>query len=411
MLELKGKYNTCKVFTDNIESAAIAQLINMMNQDSTKDSKIRIMPDTHAGRDNVIGTTMTITNKIIPNLVSGDIGCGMLAIKIDETNIDFAKLDDVIRKYIPSGHMIHEKEQIDYKPLDDLIAPIVKSKAIRSIGTLGGGNHFIEVNKDSNSNYWLVIHTGSRYLGKAVFKYHQDKAYETLIDKASGGSLNELSGQLIQDLKNTGRQREISYELEQLKKNYTQKHPKTPKAFAYCEGQAFNDYLHDMRIAQNYAALNRKVIAETICSHMEWVINDRIETIHNYIDIDDFILRKGAVSAKNNERLIIPMNMRDGSLLCRGLGNPDWNYSAPHGAGRVMSRGEAKHLVHMNDYENAMDGIYTTSVNETTIDEAPMVYKPMDEIIDNIKDTVNVIDIIKPVYNFKASAEKAPWMN
>lgn len=409
MMVLNGKYNSCKVFTNNIEQAAISQIINIMNQESVKNSKIRIMSDVHAGADCVIGTTMTITDKVIPNLVSGDIGCGMLAIKLEQTEMDFAKLDEVIRKYVPSGYEIHEEAITELPMLDDIIAPFNKNKALKSLGTLGGGNHFIEVDKDSNGNLWLVIHTGSRYLGGAVFKYYQDEAYEALVEKASG-SLKDMCNELIAKLKSEGREREISSELEKLKKIYRRVTPHVPKPFAYCEGNLLSDYLHDMQITQTYSTINRELIAGQIINHMNLRVCDSFETIHNYIDLDNMILRKGSVSANAGEKLIIPMNMRDGSLICIGKGNPDWNFSAPHGAGRVLSRSEAKELINIDEYRESMKGIYTTSVSQATIDESPFAYKPIEEIMANITDTVEIIDVIKPVYNFKASEEEKPWM-
>lgn len=410
MLELNGKYNSCKVFTDNIEPTAISQIINIMNQESVKGQKIRIMPDVHAGCDCVIGTTMTITDKVIPNLVSDDIGCGMLTLKLKQKEIDFDKLDRTIRECVPSGAEIHEQAITSFDSMENIRAPFDKNKALRSIGTLGGGNHFIEVDKDEDGNLYLVIHTGSRYLGHAVGTFYQKAAYARLTEIASG-SLKEKKEKLIADLKSQGRQREISAELEKLTKNHKTVLPKVPKGLAYVEGDLMDDYLHDMDIVQFYATVNRFNIAGEIIRHMDLSSEETFETIHNYIDLDSMILRKGSVSAKTGEKLLIPMNMRDGSLICIGKGNPDWNYSAPHGAGRILSRSEAKEVVGMDDYRDSMKGIYTTSVSQSTIDESPFVYKPMDEIIENIKDTVDVIKVIKPVYNFKAAEEPKPWMS
>lgn len=391
MIELKAKFNNAKVFTDNIDAETISQIMLLLNQEFTKDNKIRIMPDTHAGSGCVIGTTMTIKDKIVPNLVGVDIGCGMHAVKLKEKEIDLSALDEVIEKYIPSGTNIHELMMSSYD-LDDIIAPIDKERARRSIGTLGGGNHFIEVNKDSEGYLWLVIHTGSRHLGIEICKYYQDLAYKTL--KGRGDVVKDV----IERLKAEGRQREIESAIKAIK----EKEITIPRDLCYLEGDNFRNYIHDMNLAQKYALTNRMSIADEIMRLLFLHEEERFDTIHNYIDIDNMILRKGAISAQVGEKVIIPMNMRDGSLICVGKGNPDWNYSAPHGAGRVMSRSKAKETINMHDFKESMKDIYSTSVVESTIDEAPMVYKPMNEIIANIKDTVDVIDIIKPIYNFKA---------
>lgn len=391
MIELKAKFNNAKVFTDNIDAETISQIMLLLNQEFAKDNKIRIMPDTHAGSGCVIGTTMTIKDKIVPNLVGVDIGCGMHAVKLKEKEIDLSALDEVIEKYIPSGANIHELMVSPYD-LDDIIAPIDKERARRSIGTLGGGNHFIEVNRDSEGYLWLVIHTGSRHLGIEICKHYQDLAYKTL--KGRGDVVKDV----IEKLKAEGRQREIESAIKTIK----EKEITIPKDLCYLEGDNFKNYIHDMNLAQKYALTNRMHIADEIMRLLLLHEEERFDTIHNYIDIDNMILRKGAISAQAGEKVIIPMNMRDGSLICVGKGNPDWNYSAPHGAGRVMSRSKAKETINMHDFKESMKDIYSTSVVESTIDEAPMVYKPMDEIIANIKDTVEVIDIIKPIYNFKA---------
>lgn len=391
MFELNGKYNSCKVFTDNVDNETISQLMTLLNQEFTKDSKIRIMPDTHAGAGCVIGTTMTIKNKICPNLVGVDIGCGMLAVKLEETDVDLKLLDKIIHNYIPSGFDIHN-HAVAKSDIDKIIAPVDTDRAFKSLGTLGGGNHFIELNRDNN-DLWLVVHTGSRHLGIEVCKYYQELAYKKLNNR------DDIIKNKISELKSQGKLSEI----ENAIKNIKSKQDFIPKDLAYVEGQDFENYIHDMKLAQEHASINRNIIINTICNYMNWHISDEIHTIHNYIDIDNMILRKGSVSADLNEKLIIPMNMRDGSLICIGKGNPDWNFSAPHGAGRIMSRGQAKDKINLEDYKKSMKGIYTTCINTSTIDESPMVYKPMDEIIENIQDTVDIINIIKPVYNFKAS--------
>lgn len=394
MIELKGKYNTAKVFTNNVEQRAISQIIDLCNQEFSKGSKIRIMPDTHAGAGCTIGTTMTITDKIVPNLVGVDIGCGMYCVKLKEKEIDFELLDKVIRNYIPSGQNIRESKHNKSKDIQ-----IEKLKCfnhinydinIKSIGTLGGGNHFIEIDRDNNDNLYLVIHSGSRYLGKQVAEYYQELGYKKLTDNRM------TKEQLINKLKNEGREKEIQKELKKLP------NIKINKQLAYVEGVNLVDYLHDMKITQEYAKINRVVIAEEILKNTGLTIDESFTTIHNYIDIENKILRKGAISADLGEKVIIPINMRDGSIIAIGKGNEDWNKSAPHGAGRLMSRSKAKEFVTLEEFKDSMNGIWTTSVNEHTIDESPMVYKSLDEIIDNVKDAVEIIDIIKPLYNFKA---------
>jgi len=400
MLELKGKYNTAKVFTDIIEETAIGQIIELCNQEFTKDSKIRIMPDVHAGAGCTIGTTMTIKDKIVPNLVGVDIGCGVFIVPLKKGVFDLQKLDEVIRTYIPSGASIRKNphEYADVIDFDKLkcINSINLPRAINSIGTLGGGNHFIEVNIDEYGKEYLVIHSGSRNFGKQVAEHYQNIAYqECLKDQLSQNSI-------IADLKSQGRVNEIESTLQSLKLNKV----KINKDLAYLSGESLNDYLHDIAIVQEYAMANRSAIAMEILSHMGIKLKDidtTISTIHNYIDLEKMILRKGAVSAKRGEKLIIPINMRDGSLICIGKGNEDWNYSAPHGAGRLMSRSEAKKKILIEDYEREMKNIYSTSVNTSTLDEAPMAYKNKEDIINNISATVEICNIITPIYNFKAS--------
>ena len=410
MFELSGKYNTCKIFTDNCDNETISQLTDLLNQESVKGSKIRIMPDTHAGKGCVIGTTMTLQDKVIPNLVGVDIGCGMLAIKLKEKEIDLKLLDEVINKYVPAGFEIHESP-VSRSFADKIIAPVDVDKAFKSLSSLGGGNHFLEIDRDSRGNLWLVVHTGSRHLGIEVCEYYQNRAYEKLQESAKGGSLKQLINSTISELKTAHREKEISKQIEKIKADYERENnTKVPRELAYLTGQDFDDYIHDMQLTQQHAAINRKCIADTIITKMDLhpvskdccYDEDYFDTIHNYIDCDNMILRKGSVSAELGERLIIPMNMRDGSLICIGKGNPDWNYSAPHGAGRIMSRSQAKDKVNLDDFEESMKGIYSTSVCASTIDESPFVYKPMQEIMDNIKDTVEIVDIIKPIYNFKA---------
>jgi len=395
MIEIEGKYNTAKVFTDNVESEAIAQIMELCNQEFVKDSVIRIMPDVHAGAGCTIGTTMTISDKIVPNLVGVDIGCGMETIKLKQREIDFERLDNVIYNHIPSGFDIRKKEHkyTEYIDFDSLACKkhVNLERARLSIGTLGGGNHFIEVNKDNNGALYLVVHSGSRHLGKQVAEYYQELAYKELTDA------DRMKAEIIKKLKAEGREKEIQTEIQKIRP------VKTCKQLAYVHGESYNNYLHDMKIVQQYAVYNRKAIVDEIMNRMGLETEERFTTIHNYIDLDSMILRKGAISARNGERVLIPINMRDGSLICIGKGNKDWNYSAPHGAGRLVSRRKAKETISLEEFRKSMEGIYTTTVSRSTLDECALAYKPMDEIISNIQDTVEIVDIIKPVYNFKAS--------
>ncbi|PFD95716.1 RNA-splicing ligase RtcB [Bacillus cereus] len=395
MLKLQGKYNEAKVFTNNVEETAVGQIIDLCNQEFAKESKIRIMPDTHAGAGCTIGTTMTIQDKIVPNLVGVDIGCGMEVVIIDKKKeeINFDQLDDTIRKHVPSGFSIRDKEHPLSKVIDfkDVRAPFTLQRAQKSIGTLGGGNHFIELKEDDKGNVYIVIHSGSRNLGKQVAEYYQNFAYEQLL------SVKSIKDEIIERLTKEGRQQEIHEALRGIKK------PKIRKELAYLEGKGFDDYMNDMKIAQKYAELNRKAMIDEIVTRMDWEVTDQFTTIHNYIDMDNMILRKGAISAQQGERVIIPINMRDGSIIAFGKGNSDWNFSGPHGAGRIMSRKKAKEMIKLEDFQNTMTNVWTTSVDKSTLDEAPMVYKPMDEIVENTKGTIDIKHIIKPIYNFKAN--------
>lgn len=412
MIELKGKHNTCKVFTNLVENEAISQLVTLLNQPFTKGSKIRIMPDVHAGKGCVIGTTMTIKDKVVPNLTGCDVGCGVLVVKLKERegDIDLAKLDQVIRAYVPSGFNTH-KIQKHHTPLDckklhcygKKGSTVNENLAYRSVGTLGSGNHYLEVDTDKNSNVYLTIHTGSRHLGLEIAKYYQGLAWSRFTSLRNGYRFQEKQQALIGRLKAEGRYSNIEPAVQELRKQYKADIPVTTKDLAYVESYDFDHYIHDMKLVQAHASANRAAIAETILEHMGLTEEGRFETIHNYIDTDHMILRKGSVSARKGETLIIPMNMRDGSLICVGKGNDDWNQSAPHGAGRLMSRSKAKETIQMADFEKSMEGIWTTSVNQSTIDESPFAYKPMESITENIKDAVEVVDIIKPIYNFKAS--------
>lgn len=395
-MELQGKYATATVFTDIIEPQAVAQVIQMLNQPFTQGQRVRIMPDVHAGAGCTVGTTMTVTDKICPNLVGVDIGCGMMAVRCEvDGTLDPQQIDDVIRQYVPSGSAIHQYEKEPDCRLKDLkCAQYVNlSKAKRSLGTLGGGNHFIELNRSEDGSVWLVIHSGSRHLGLEVAKHYQRLAVQNLrtTDK------NEERA-VIERLKKEGRQKDIREEVKKLQPVYSS----VPKDLCWLEGNAMQDYLHDIAIIQSFADCNRREMAAQILSHTNLRTIESFTTIHNYIDVKNMILRKGAVSAQAGEKLIIPINMRDGSLICIGKGNEDWNFSAPHGAGRLMSRSQAREQFSIGEYRKEMQNVFTTSVNMQTIDECPMAYKPIDAILDNIGDTADVIEIIEPIYNFKA---------
>lgn len=382
-----------KIFADTFEYEAYEQIKRLANYEAYKDSVIRIMPDSHAGKGCTVGTTMTITDKVTPNLVGVDIGCGMLTVELKDKYIDCEKLDSVIREKVPNGFNVHEKQMRTFN-FDKLLCAkhVDLERALLSIGTLGGGNHFIEVDySEKNNKYYLVIHTGSRKLGGDVCKYYQDLAFQ------SANEMGKVRQNLIDKLKAEGRENDIQSEIKKLQK------PSADKELAHLSGNDFLSYLNDMEIVQHFAVLNRKTIADIIIKEMGFREESRFETIHNYIDFNRMILRKGAVSAEKGQMLLIPINMRDGSLICIGKGNEDWNYSAPHGAGRLMSRAKAKEMLSMDEFEDSMSGIYTTSVSEATIDEAPQAYKSMDEIKTAVTDAVDIIDTIKPIYNFKAS--------
>ena len=363
MLKIQGTNNTAIVYTDNLEPTAQEQIQAVCDRPEFADCKIRIMPDVHAGMGCTIGTTMTITDKIVPGMVGVDIGCGMETVKLSDDNIDFAALDQLIRKEIPSGRDVRNSRHplnigINLKKLH-CINEVNFERAQLSIGTLGGGNHFIEVGQSDKGGLYLIIHSGSRHLGTEVAEYYQKEAR-----KSSSGDI--------------------------------------PKDLTYVSGKLFDDYIHDMKIIQRFAVLNRQAMAEIILKGMMLSEISRFTTIHNYIDTESRILRKGAVSAKSGEHLLIPINMRDGSLICVGKGNDEWNQSAPHGAGRIMSRTAALKNLSMQEYEKSMIGIFTSSVNRRTLDEAPMAYKNMDEIIKHITPTADIVERLKPVYNFKA---------
>lgn len=395
-----------RIFTNNIEPEALSQIYTLIKQPAFADCKVRIMPDVHAGKGCVIGFTADLGGKVIPNIVGVDIGCGMLCCEIGKTDIDFARLDSVIREHVPAGRAVRD-EEIPFAQFDDLYCKGQLKNVDwlkHSLGTLGGGNHFAEVDEDSDGTKYLVIHTGSRNLGKQVAEIYQQMA----IDDMQGlNKLAEESQKLIEEYKASGRQKDIQKGLSELKRKWQPDKLNILKELCYLTGEHREMYMHDMKICQEFARINRRTIQDIIFYYMGWTFSrstmERFQTIHNYIDHDTNIVRKGAISAKAGEKLIIPINMRDGCIIGIGKGNEDWNCSAPHGAGRIMSRSKAKENVPLEEYQESMRGIYTTSVNQSTIDESPMAYKPMGEIIENIKDTVEILKIIKPVYNFKAS--------
>ena len=397
---IEGKFNKAKIFTDVVEEMALKQIELLCNQEFVKESMIRIMPDVHAGAGCTIGTTMTIKDKIVPNLVGVDIGCGMETIKIKNKHIELEKLDKLIHEKIPSGYNIRKEshkynEEIDLNELRCIASGKINIlRAEKSLGTLGSGNHFIEANKDEEGKIYIVIHSGGRHLGLEVAGFYQELAYQTL-----NGNTKKDVERLIENYKAEGKEKEIESAIKELKETVK---TSIPKALAYVEGDILEDYIHDMKIVQRFAMLNRKAMMDEIIRGMKLKVEDEFTTIHNYIDTDEMILRKGAVSAKEGEKLLIPINMRDGSLICIGKGNKDWNYSAPHGAGRLMSRSEAKNSFTVSEFKKQMKNIYTTSVNAETLDECPMAYKSMEDIISNISESVEILKVIKPIYNFKA---------
>lgn len=394
-----------KIFTKNIEEEAIKQIELLLEQEPFRNCKVRIMPDVHAGKGCVIGFTADLGDKVIPNIVGVDIGCGMLCVELGNIEIDLEKLDKVINEYIPAGRNIREHKLMDFEIINQLhcLRELKETKKFnRAIGTLGGGNHFIELDIDDENNKYLVIHTGSRNLGKQVADYYQNLAIQLCSGKEEMFKRKE---EIIKTYKEQERKSEIQKALKQLETEYKQNKPELPNELCYLTGKYREMYLHDMKICQEYATENRNKIAQQILSKLTdtgIIVFPYFHTIHNYISFEDNIVRKGAISAKKGEKVLIPINMRDGSIIAVGKGNTDWNNSAPHGAGRLMSRHKAKETFKLEDFKESMKNVYTTSVAEDTIDEAPFVYKPMQEIIDNIKDTVEIEKIIKPIYNFKA---------
>jgi len=405
MFEVEGKFSNAIIYSNSRDEKSVGQIINLCDQDFTVGANIRIMPDYHYGAGCTIGFTANLGDKVVPNLVGVDLNCGILVVKLGKEEIDLEKLDDIMHRNIPSGFRSHDEPYIVFQREHEIscLRKLKKTHIFdRQIGTLGGGNHFCEVDIDDEDNHYLVIHSGSRNLGKQVADYHQNVAIESL---KGLGNLQDLKDELIKNFKGNNTKHLIQSSLKELEKKFKDTQPVYPRNLCFLEGQEREAYLNDMKICQEYASLNRTTMANIIVGRMfNKAISqfESFETIHNYISFEDNIIRKGAVSAYEGEILIIPLNMRDGSLLCTGKGNPDWNFSAPHGAGRLMSRGEAKRTLDIDKFKDEMKDIYSTTINENTLDEAPMAYKSMEEIIDNIGDTVTVDKIIKPIYNFKA---------
>lgn len=400
MLEIKGKVNSAICYAKVIEQEAIDQIQKMCDSDLTKDSKIRIMPDVHAGAGCTIGTTMTVIDKACPNVVGVDIGCGMYTLKLVEKNLDYEKIDEACH-YIPSGKDVWEgrEERFDLTKLKCFRYLKNTKRLERSLGTLGGGNHFIEIDQDSKGTYYLIIHSGSRNLGKQVAEYYQQLAIDLHMGKEDYFKQRD---EIIKTYKEEGRRAQIQNALKELKKNYKTKVLSVPEDLCWLYGEFLEDYLYDVEICQQFARRNRERMAEIILKRTNMTAQESFHTIHNYIDTKEMILRKGAIAAHKGEKVLIPINMRDGSVIAIGRGNKEWNDSAPHGAGRLMSRTKAKEVLDMEEYKQAMEGVYTTSVNEQTLDEAPMAYKSLEDIIDVIRESVDVVEVMKPVFNFKA---------
>lgn len=409
MIELKGKYGEATVYTDLVDEASISQIISMLNHEITKNTLVKMMPDVHAGKGSTIGTTIKLPErfedwKVSPNVVGVDVGCGVKMYKLGNKygSIDLAELDKIVHKVVPSGFNVHNNSEND---VDKLINNLtfnmsvkISERVINSLGTLGGGNHFVELGVDEEENYWLSVHSGSRNLGVQVARTHQDKAIDNLLSSSVDVK------KAIENLKASGRHSEIQKTIEEIKRKNenTQVHNKD---LAYLTGSDLKDYLNDMDIAQKYASRNRAKMLDNIVSAMGFEVVDKFDSVHNFIEHDNYkngIIRKGATSAKSGERLVIPLNMRDGSIIAKGKGNIDWNESAPHGAGRVMSRSRAKHEINIDTFEEQMKDVFSSTVGESTLDEAPDAYKPAEVIKANIADTASVVHLVKPIYNFKA---------
>ncbi|EFU75986.1 RtcB family protein [Lachnoanaerobaculum saburreum] len=400
-IEIKGKVNTAICYARVVEDEAIEQIRRMCDYIITEGSRIRIMPDVHAGKGCTIGTTMTINDKAVPNIVGVDIGCGMYTVSLGKVDIDFEKVDEAAH-YIPSGMDVWEgrQERFDLTKLNCYRYLRDSRRLERSLGTLGGGNHFIEIDETGDGNKYLIVHSGSRNLGKQVAEYYQRLAMN--LDRGYGDYL-EKRDEIIRSYKEQGRKSEIQSALKDLHWQVYESKTSIPDDLCYLSDKYLAEYLHDVEICQNFAKRNRELMAEIILERTGLTSLEAFHTIHNYIDVDEMILRKGAIAAHSGEKVLIPINMRDGSVLAVGKGNPEWNYSAPHGAGRLMSRTAAKNNLNLDEYKEMMKGVYSTSINENTLDEAPMAYKRLEDIIDVIKESVDIIEVMKPIYNFKAS--------
>lgn len=407
MFEIKGNYATAICYAKTVEEEAIEQIRGMCDHELTEGCRVRIMPDVHVGKGCTIGTTMTVLDKVCPNIVGVDIGCGMYTMKLNDADLPLKAIDKAAH-FIPSGMNTWERrvEQFDLTTLH-CFRDLKNTKRLeRSLGTLGGGNHFIEIGRASDGTHYLVIHSGSRNLGKQVAELYQRLAIDLHMGKEDFFRQQE---EIVRTYKEQGRRSEIQKALKKLEKKYKKQPLSIPKDICWLYGPYLDDYLHDLEICQRFAQRNREVMAEILLERTDLTACEAFHTVHNYIDTDEMILRKGAIAAHKGEKVLIPINMRDGSIIAMGRGNPEWNYSAPHGAGRVMSRTEARKSIDMKAYKEAMAGIYTSCVNVSTLDEAPMAYKALEDIIDVVRDSVDILDILKPVYNFKASEDAAPW--
>ncbi|MCI8633862.1 MAG: RtcB family protein [Lachnospiraceae bacterium] len=401
MIEIKGKFNTAICYTSEIEPAAYSQIELICNEEAFKNSKLCIMPDVHAGKGCTIGTTMTIVDKVVPNMVGVDIGCGMYTVSLGKIDIDLAEFDKAAHS-IPCGRNVWEgrQERFDLTQLRCYRSLKNSKRLERSLGTLGGGNHFIEIDIDPEGNKYLIIHSGSRNLGTQVASIYQGIAIDLDLGKEEYFRMRD---EIIRTYKEQGHKSEIQSALKQLAKQWKKTQPTMPPELCYLYGEFMKDYLHDINICQQFANRSREKMAEILLQKTGIEALEAFHTIHNYIDVDEMILRKGSVCANAGQKLLIPINMRDGSLLCIGKGNADWNYSAPHGAGRLMSRTAAFEKLTMEEYTKQMAGIYSTCINMATLDESPMAYKKIDEIIANIQPTAEIIAHMKPIYNFKAA--------
>ncbi len=401
MKEIIGTVNTALCFARELEPKAEEQIRLMCNQAFTEGAKIRIMPDVHAGKGCTIGTTMTVHGMAVPNIVGVDIGCGMYTVFLGASDLDLPRLDEAAHA-IPSGRNVWEsrRERFDLTELRCYRYLRDSKRLERSLGTLGGGNHFIEVDVSAAGEKYLVIHSGSRNLGKQVAEYYQNLAVDLNLGKEAYFEQRE---EIIRTYKEEGRRSEIQATLKTLEREWQAKEPTIPAELCHLYGSYFEDYLHDVHICQTFARRNRELMSEILLAAMGLVAHDAFHTVHNYIDVDEMILRKGAIAAHKGERVLIPLNMRDGSVLAIGRGNPDWNNSAPHGAGRLLSRATARETLDMDTFRASMEGIYTTSISESTLDESPMAYKSAEDILDVIGESVDIVEVLKPIYNFKAA--------